>query len=217
VAFFRKATVLIERKQVMSAAADEKCSLPDCVRNLYRFRYRGRFALIGLFLFLLFSMSFLLIDPLFRASTDPTLVDLQLAFNSMRFHDIIAAWNKSIDGGIEMYKLSIMLLDYLYPVIYSAMLAFAYAVVRKNDQPTHLDKVLFTLPFIAAIFDYIENTIHLLLLKDVHNLAQAMAVQYPPSAVAISAAASVLKFLFFYAAIFAFLGAVFYRIKKRFA
>ena len=216
-AFFRKATVLIERKQVMSAAADEKCRLPDCIRNLYRFRYRSRFALIGLFLFLLFSMCFLLIDPLFRASTDPTLVDLQLAFSFQRFHEIVVSWNKSIDGGIEIYKLSTMLLDYLYPVIYSTMLAFAYAAVKKNNEPSRFDKVLFTLPFIAAIFDYIENTIHLLLLKDVHNLVQAMAAQYPPSAVAISTAASVLKFLFFYAAIFAFLGAVFYRIKKRFA
>ena len=189
----------------------------DCIKNLYGFRHRGRFALIGLLLFLLFSICFLFVDPLFRASTDPTLVDLQLAFSSLRFHDIIVSWNKSVNGGIEIYKLSTMLLDYLYPLIYSAMLAFAYASVRKNAQPARLDKVMFTLPFIAAIFDYIENTIHLLLLKDVHNLAQAIAVQYPPTAVAISAAASVLKFLFFYAAIFTFLGAVIYRIKKRFA
>ena len=189
----------------------------NCIKNLYGFKYRGLFALIGLFLFLLFSMCFLFIDPLFRAATDPTLVDLQLAFSALRFHDIITGWNKSIDGGIENYKLSTMLLDYLYPLIYSTMLAFAYAAVRKNDQPARLDKVMFALPFFAAIFDYIENTIHLLLLKDVHNLAQAIAAQYPPSAVAISAAASVLKFLLFYAGIFAVLGAVIYRIKKRFA
>ena len=188
----------------------------DCVMNLYGFRHRVRFALIGLFLFLLFSVAFLLIDPMFRAATDPTLVDLQLAFSALRFHEIVVSWNKSVNGGIEIYKLSTMLLDYLYPAIYSTMLAFAYAAVRKNE-PTRFDKVMFTLPFIAAIFDYIENTIHLLLLKDVHNLAQAIAVQYPPSAVAISATASVLKFLFFYAAIFTFLGAVLYRIKKRFA
>ena len=194
-----------------------KCALESCLNKLYNHRHRGCFALIGLVLFLLFSMFLLVIDPMFRAATDPTLIDLQLTFNAQRFHDIIVSWSKSVSGSADVYKLATILLDYIYPIIYSVMLAFAYAAVRKNDQPNRLDKEMFTLPFIAAIFDYIENTFHILLLKDVHNLAQAVAAQHPPSAVAISATTSVLKFLFFYTGILALLGAVLYRIKKRFA
>lgn len=199
----------------MSEESKEKCRLNKCLNNLYGFKQRNFYALNGLVLFLAFTILFLIIDPQFRRATDPTLVDLQLAFSALRFHDIVVSWNKSINGGIEIYKRSTMMLDYIYPIIYSTMLAFAYAAVRKNDQPTRLDKVMFMLPFLAAVFDYIENTFHLLLLKDVHNLAQAIVAHYPPSVVAISATASVLKFLFFYAGILAFLGAVIYRIKKK--
>jgi uncharacterized membrane protein len=194
-----------------------KCALESCLDKLYKHRYRGCFALIGLVLFLLFTIFFLVIDPMYRGATDPTLMDLQLTFNAQRFHDIIVSWSKSVSGSADIYKLATILLDYIYPIIYSVMLAFAYAAVRKNDQPTRLDKVVFALPFIAAIFDYIENTFHILLLKGVHNLTQAVAAHYPPTAVAISATASVLEFLFFYAGILALLGAVLYRIKKRFA
>lgn len=197
--------------------AEKRCLRDNCLDKLYNYRLRGRVALSALILFFVFTALFFVADSHFRAATDPTLMDLQLAFSNLSFRDIIVSWNKSIDGGIEIYKLSTILLDYFYPVIYAVMLAFAYAALRKKDQPSRLDKVIFALPFIAAVFDYIENTFHLFLLRNVHNLTQAMAADYSAWAVALSAAASTLKFTFFYAGILALLGAVACRIKKRFA
>jgi len=96
------------------------------------------------------------------------------------------------------------------------MLAFAYAAVRGNDKPNRLDLALFVIPFIAAFFDFFENTFHLVLLRKVHNLVHAIIAAYSPLAVGLSAAAATLKFLFFYAAILALIGAIAYRIKKRY-
>lgn len=197
------------------AILDDDCVLGKFVDKLYKYEYRGSLALIGLVLFVLFSVFFMVIDPMFRAAGDPSLMDLQLAFSAQRFHEIIVSWNKSVNGGTEIYKLGIILLDYIYPVIYATMLAFAYAAARGNDNPGRLDRLVFIIPFAAAIFDYVENTFHILLLRNVHNLAQAFANYYSDLPVALSFICSVLKFLFFYAGILAFLGAIGFRIKKK--
>jgi hypothetical protein len=189
----------------------------NCIDKFYGFPCRGRLALIAFLLFLLFSMCFLVVDPLFRSAADPSLIDLQLCASPLCFQDIIVRWNKSVAGGVEIYKLSIILLDFIYPLVYSTMLALAYAAVRGNRFPFHFDRVAFTFPFGAAIFDYIENALHLFLLKDVRNLEQALAAGYPALLVEASFTCSVLKFFFFCAAILALIGAVFYRAKTKYS
>ena len=190
--------------------------LRRCLNKIYGFYHRGLLALIALFVFLLFSIFFLIIDPMFRSAADPSLVDLQLAFSALRFREIIVGWNQSVNGGVEIYKLSIILLDYLYPLIYSIMLAFAYAAVRGNQLPRRFDRIIFVLPFCGALFDYAENTFHLFLLKNVHNLAQAASASYAGLPVALSFACSILKFVFFSGAILSLAGAVVCRLKKKF-
>jgi hypothetical protein len=199
------------------AILDDECVLGKFVDKFYNFGYRGSLALIALVLFLLFTIFFVVIDPMFRGATDPSLMDLQLTCSAQRFHEIIVSWSKSVNNSADIYKLATILLDYIYPIIYSVMLAFGYAAVRGNNKPGRLDRLVFLLPFAAAFFDYCENTFHILMLRNVHNLATAFANYYSNLPVALSFICSVLKFLFFYAGILAFLGAVIYRIKKRLA
>jgi hypothetical protein len=196
--------------------SNEKCKLCDCINKLYAIPHRGCLAWTGLFLFVLFGVFITVIDPMFRGATDPTLMDLQLTFNAQRFHEIIVSWSKSVNGGVDIYKLSTIFLDYLYPIIYSVMLAFGYAAVRGNITPNRFDRVMFVFPFIAAFFDYSENTFHILLLRNVHNLSQAFATYYSDLAVALSFICSVLKFFFSYVAILVLIGAIFYRLKKKY-
>jgi hypothetical protein len=164
----------------------------------------------------LFGVFWIVIDPMYRGAADPTLMDLQLTFSAQRFHDIIVSWSKSVNGSVDTYKLVTILLDYLYPIIYSVMLAFGYAAVRGNYDPNRFDKVMFVFPFLAAVFDYIENTFHILLLKNVHNLDQAITTYYSSLPVALSFTCSVLKFFFCYIAILVLIGAIFYRLKKKY-
>ena len=173
------------------------------LEQLYGFRYRGRAALLCLVLFLIFTGLFQYLSTSYRAAADPTLVDLQLSFSARQFHEIIMVWSKSVGGAIDNYKLMTLSLDYFYPIIYSVMLAFAYSSARGNDKPNKLDMALFVLPFVAAFFDFFENTFHLVLLRNVHNLVHAIIAGYSPLAVGLSAAAATLKFLFFYAGILA--------------
>jgi hypothetical protein len=184
--------------------------------KLYAFQHRGCLAWTGLFLFVLFGIFWMVIDPMYRGATDPTLMDLQLTFNAQRFHEIIVSWSKSVNGSADIYKLGTILLDYIYPVIYSVMLAFGYAAVRGNISPNRFDRVMFIFPFLAAFFDYIENTFHILLLRNVHNLSQAFATYYSSWPVALSFICSVLKFFFSYVAIIVLIGAIFYRLKKKY-
>jgi hypothetical protein len=193
---------------------EDKFSAVNCLNELYGLRFRSLLALTALFLFGLFSVLFRIIDPMFRAATDPGLIDLQLTSDAYCFQEIIVNWNKSVDGGVEIYKLSIVSLDYIFPIIYAVMLAFAYAAVRGNLIPRRFDRVMFILPCLGAFFDYSENTFHLLLLRDVHNLDQALAAHYSQLMVASSFTCSFLKFFFFCASILAFTGAAIYRLKN---
>jgi len=196
--------------------ANNKCAFCDCINKLYAFSHRRCLAWIGLFLFVLFGVFWTVINPMFRGAADPSLMDLQLTFNAQRFHDIIVSWCKSVNNSTDIYKLATILLDYIYPIIYSIMLAFGYAAVRGNNIPNRFDRVMFVFPFLAAIFDYIENTFHILLLRNVHNLDQALATYYSSLPVALSFICSALKFFFSYIGILVVIGAIFYRLKKKY-
>ncbi len=196
--------------------ANDKCAFCDCIDKLYASSHRRCLAWIGLFLFILFGIFWIVIDPMFRGAADPSLMDLQLTFNAQRFHDIIVSWSKSVNNSADIYKLATILLDYIYPVIYSVMLAFGYAAVRGNTTPNRFDRAMFVFPFLAAFFDYIENTFHILLLRNVHNLSQAFAAYYASLPVTLSFICSVLKFFFSYTAILVLIGAIFYRLKNKY-
>lgn len=95
----------------------------------------------------------------------PGPVDLQLAFTQAKFAKIVAQWGPS---GVRLYRLSTLGLDYLFPIAYALCLssAIAWLGVRAVREPERLLLALFSLPWLAAALDYIENTLHLVLLSD---------------------------------------------------
>jgi hypothetical protein len=61
-----------------------------------------------------------------------------------------------------------MWLDFLFPLVYAVFLSSAIAVLTRQpgEPPGRLQRALFVLPYLAVPFDLLENTLHLLILRD---------------------------------------------------
>lgn len=116
-------------------------------------------------------------------------LDLQKAFTPERFGAVVAAWG----DGIEAFKLSLIMLDFAFPLLYAAALAGLIAIAG-GPTPQRAALLLFCLPWAAAAFDWVENLIHLWLLADVHHAAAAAGTVYPALPVAAASTAAMLKF-----------------------
>lgn len=100
-------------------------------------------------------------------------LDLQLAFSPDRFRAVLQTWYD-----ISVFKRSVRQIDFLFPLAYAGLLAFAYAWSRRNRQPRWWDKILFLSPMLAALCDYCENTLHLHLLRDINGATQVGVTEF---------------------------------------
>jgi hypothetical protein len=102
----------------------------------------------------------------------PEIAALQLSFTEDRFRDTLADWEP---GAIDAYR-EWMWLDYIFPLAYAIFLASAVALLTAQPglPPTRIQRALFVMPFAAAPLDYLENTLHLILLRDPDHLAAGM-------------------------------------------
>jgi hypothetical protein len=91
----------------------------------------------------------------------PGIVALQLAFTPARFQAVLDAWGPAI---VQQF-VDDMPWDYLYAALYALALAswVAWLSRREGAVPSRGDLGLFMLPLIAGLCDWIENTLHLLL------------------------------------------------------
>jgi hypothetical protein len=149
----------------------------------------ARFWIVTLFANLV--VVFLIIFRLVGAqpdADDPTVLDLQLAFNTDRFVEVIQAWGPDVTDDFRAN----LWIDCLFPVVYSLALGSGIALLsardltaRADDPPPYLVLLLFMLPFVAAFFDLAENAAHWLALDD---------PLHPPSALVLTASvAAVIK------------------------
>ncbi len=130
----------------------------------------------------------------YRGKTDPQLPALQLAFSKERFTRVLGAWHKSRGpAAIPAFRRSIIQLDFLFPIIYAMFLSGAIAILTYEPglEPGQGALLLFLLPFLAAIFDWIENLLHLRILKGVDSWGEIAAVR--PSPIFMASVATSLK------------------------
>jgi hypothetical protein len=102
----------------------------------------------------------------------PGVVDLQLAFNKTEFSRIIDVWG--LDA-VDRYK-DTMWLDYVFPPVYAIFFTSALAALTFDAEryPGRIVRGLFVLPFAAALCDLLENTLHLIILRDPATLPAAL-------------------------------------------
>lgn len=107
------------------------------------------------------------IDNLIAGNAGMGVVYLQFAFIEDYFIPVVASWGTR---GIDIFLQTIWL-DFIFPVCYATLLSSFYAgiVINKNNaDPTDIargDLVHFLIPVIAALFDFIENGLHIFILS----------------------------------------------------
>jgi penicillin amidase len=102
----------------------------------------------------------------------PSIFDLQLAFTPQRFQFVMEQWG---EAAMQNYVTG-MWMDYIYPVAYSLALAgfIAWLTVCPNQSPARWHLILFSLPLIAGLLDWVENSLHLLMLAVLHATPSAL-------------------------------------------
>lgn len=139
--------------------------------RLYRFLASPRraltFTLLAGALFWLLSRGLASLPP-----GTPSIFDLQLAFRAEKFQAVLAAWG---ERNVAAY-VSGMWLDFLYPLAYALALSGWIAVLtrRADTPPSRFTLALFAAPLLAALLDYVENSLHLLMLVGLNTAPPAL-------------------------------------------
>lgn len=146
----------------------------NLVRSLYHRIARAWIVLFSLLLTIVGLAAFSTLDTA-RPAGSPGAVALQLAFSKEAFTRIIAEWGPA---GVRAYQRSTLGLDYLFPIAYALCLAssIAWLASRPGREPDSVVPALFGLPWVAAALDWIENTLHLILLGDVHHPSASLVL-----------------------------------------
>ena len=144
--------------------------------------------------FLIFSfVLFPTMNLMYRDVNAPTVVDLQLAFTPDRFRETLRQWSEAYGNAIETFKLELIVLDYVFPLVYATMLGFGFAWARDSRSPTRWETVFFAMPFAAGLFDWLENSLHLRLLANMHRAADVEVAEFAPALVLGASAFAVAK------------------------
>lgn len=132
---------------------------------------KGSVAAVGLVLTVLGLLGFSALGA-DKPAGGPSQIALQLAFSEDAFGRIVAQWGAE---GVRTYRDVTLGLDYLFPIAYALCLsgAIAWLTRARGRDPTRLELALFAMPWVAALLDWVENTLHLLLLGDLTRISAA--------------------------------------------
>ena len=113
---------------------------------------------------IMFAVVMFIVNPSIDGKNGMSVLALQLAFDKEVGIEIINTWGKS---GIENFK-QLIFTDYIYALGYSFFFAsiLSVLILKKSKQNSSKYKFIIFLPFIAGLFDWIENTLELLF---IHN------------------------------------------------
>jgi hypothetical protein len=124
---------------------------------------------LGLALNVLAVAGFVLWGPSPPAGS-PGVVALELAFTKETFASILQQWGPA---GVRAYQMSTLWIDSWFPVAYALLLSSLMAVLatRADGRCARLGHTTFALPWLAMVLDWLENALHLILLRDPGNLS----------------------------------------------
>lgn len=105
-----------------------------------------------------------LADARFAGLAGEGILAYQGAFTKARTLQILSQWG---EAGVALY-LKTVWLDYLFPIAFAVFFGGLIALLLRNKRgkPSVIHLALFSLPFLAAFFDYVENTLQIYLVFD---------------------------------------------------
>ncbi len=109
---------------------------------------------------LMFTVVMFIVNPSIDGESGMGVLALQLAFDKEVGIEIINSWGKS---GIENFK-QLIFTDYIYALGYSVFFTsiLSVLILKKLKQNSSKYKFIIFLPFMAGLFDWIENSLELL-------------------------------------------------------
>ena len=89
----------------------------------------------------------------------PSAIALQLACSEEAFHAML---DQRGAQGIRYYQLSTLAIDYVFPVAYAVLFSSLIALLgpRTASEPSTVGLACFLVPLTAAVLDWVENTLH---------------------------------------------------------
>jgi len=113
---------------------------------------------------IMFTVVMFIVNPSIDGKNGMGVIVLQLSFNKEVGIEIINSWTQS---GIENFN-KFIFTDYIYALGYSIFFAsiLSVLILKKSKQNILKYKLIVYLPFIAGLFDWIENTIELLFINN---------------------------------------------------
>lgn len=103
------------------------------------------------------------------SSLGSDMLGIQVTLSNDRFLSIARGWESS---GLTGTYYRHFYLDFIHPVIYGIFLSsFMAKAFDRRDIPAKLN-ILLLLPFVASVFDLIENSMHLYLLADLSRVTR---------------------------------------------
>jgi len=142
--------------------------------RLYKSLAQGKAILLAALFTVAAFVAFALFDRARPAGT-PSVVALQLAFSATRFREVLEQWGAP---GMQAYRTSTLLVDSWFPIAYAALLSglLARLTARLGGGGSGPGFAVFALPLLAAALDWIENVLHLSLLRDPSRISAALVL-----------------------------------------
>ncbi len=113
-----------------------------------------------------------IINPMIDSKMGIEVIKLQLSFTTKNAKSIIDGWNEIGQQNFLKYIYT----DYIYAFAYSIFLSSLYLnkVLMNNTKIVAKHYFILILPFIAGLFDMIENTIEIFFIKRPNNFSELL-------------------------------------------
>ncbi len=135
------------------------------LEKLHKLLSGTNISLISLFITVIITMVLMRIDAYLAGFGGKGAFYLQVAFTKSNFMEVLSSWRS---GGVDLL-IGLIWLNYIYAVSYAVLFASAmafFSAARRKLIPaliSRFDLVTVVLPFAAALFDWISNTMLYLL------------------------------------------------------
>jgi len=135
---------------------------------------KNKKALIGFGILtgIMFFVVMFIINPMIDGKTGLEVIKLQLSFTTENGKLILNGWNKIGQKNFLKYIYT----DYIYAFAYSFFLSSLYLnkVLKNNIKIVGKHLFILILPFIAGLFDMIENTIEIFFIKSPNGFSELL-------------------------------------------
>lgn len=126
----------------------------------------------GILTGIMYVIVMFIINPMIDGKTGLEVIKLQLSFTTENGKTILNGWNEIGQQNFLKYIYT----DYIYAIAYSFFLSSLYLnkVLKNNIRIMGKHIFILILPFVAGLFDMIENTIEIFFIKNPNGFSELL-------------------------------------------